>query len=224
MRVSCDPRETLGMLARCGVMDMPQHSSFGVPLRPFLTSLKDGRAVHVRKLTPEDRALVETGFADLSDGSRRKRFLSTVSRLTEAQLRDAVRNDAGDYTAIGATIERVSGPAPAGLARYVRLAADRTRAELALTVMDDYQQQGLGSLLVGVLAKMALVEDVNVFIAVVDQNNWAMRRLLLEAGGQASPIRKSVELPLFRDASWYPDTRVGHSFRAAYALANTAAV
>ena len=53
--------------------------------------LRDGSAVLIRPVRPEDAGLLEDGFAGLSDRSRRLRFLGPKASLSAAELRSRRR-------------------------------------------------------------------------------------------------------------------------------------
>jgi predicted branched-subunit amino acid permease/RimJ/RimL family protein N-acetyltransferase len=106
--------------------------------------LTDGDRVVLRPVRPDDRALVETVFSSLSAESRRMRFLVPMPRYSNRLLDFLTDVDGTDHVAWLA----MSGDAPVGIARYVRVHDEPTTAEVAVTVVDDHQGRGLGSLLV----------------------------------------------------------------------------
>lgn len=190
-------------------------------LNPFSTVLTDGTTVSVRELHPEDRTLIQSGFSHLSDRSRWLRFMHAVDHLTDTQLSELTQPNDRDHFAVGATEITAAGDEPAALGRYIRLDHDPACAEMALTVVDDYHGLGLGTLLLGILAKAAAADGITSFIAYVDPGNRAMWHLLGQLGGQ---IPKDLELPcvlpLHVDPSHYPETVSGDIMRRAYDLAN----
>ncbi|MGB0091488.1 MAG: hypothetical protein WBP81_02990 [Solirubrobacteraceae bacterium] len=48
--------------------------------------LRDGTMIAIRAVEPDDAGLLERGFAELSDESRRRRFLTPIERLDNALL------------------------------------------------------------------------------------------------------------------------------------------
>lgn len=189
-------------------------------LNPFSTLLTDGTAVFVRELHPDDRTLIQSGFSHLSDRSRWLRFMHAVDHLTETQLSELTQPNDRDHFAVGAAEITTAGNEPAALARYIRLDHDPASAEMALTVVDDYHGLGLGTLLLGILAKAAVSDGIRSFIAYVDPGNRAMWHMLDQLGGQ---IPKDLELPcvlpLHVDPAHYPETASGDIMRRAYDLA-----
>ena len=152
-------------------------------LIPFPTTLKNGVSVLVREVTPSDRHLLEIGFAHLSDRARYFRFLGAHNTLSEKELdKFAAANDP-DHVAVGALL--INGPIanPIGIARYIRLPDQKHIAEIAVTIVDSNQHQGLGNLLLGVLAKFAKRGGITEFNALVHSENTAMLGLLDQFGG-----------------------------------------
>jgi len=98
--------------------------------------LRDGSVIHIRPIAPEDRALLEERFEQLSEESRYKRFLPAVRPLDRRQLDYFTRVDHADHEALLALGPH--GREPVGVARYVRL-ADPESAEVAIAVVDRLQ-------------------------------------------------------------------------------------
>lgn len=187
-------------------------------LVPFNTRLDDGEEIHVREVTPEDRRLLEIGFEDLSPRSRRLRFMGAHPRLTPQELsRFTAENDL-DHVAVGAL--SLNDARPLGIARYIRAERCGDEAEFAVTIIDDHQGLGLGSLLLGVLAKHAVRNEISHFRALVDAKNLKMLALLGDLGSaelSSNGYESEFSVPLYADATDYPDTPAGRRFRTAYA-------
>jgi RimJ/RimL family protein N-acetyltransferase len=137
-------------------------------------------SVRVRPLVPGDSALVADVFARLSPASRLARFLVPKWRLTGAELRYLTEVDHHDHEALIA-VTRLGGE-PVGVARFVRDSTEPTSAEVAVEVVDDWQGRGVGSLLVGRLARRARREGITQFTALMSADNTRSRRLLSMAG------------------------------------------
>ena len=141
------------------------------------SALRDGTAVVLRPIRPDDKGRLAQGLARLSETSRALRFMAPVSELTDDQLAYLTEIDYYDHFAWVAVL----GTRPdygIGVARYVRLADDPQVAEAAVTVADEYQGKGLGTLLVGVLAATARMAGIERFRAYVLVGNEAMLALL----------------------------------------------
>ena len=110
--------------------------------------LRDGSMVEIRQVECGDAPLLADGFARLSVRSRRSRFMRDKNRLTEAELRFLTCIDHHDHEALGALGPDGQG---VGVARYIRDPEEPRAAELAITVVDDWQGRGLGSKLLALL-------------------------------------------------------------------------
>lgn len=144
--------------------------------------LGDGTAVTLRPFGPGDGKLLTAGFERLSERSRYRRFLSPVPRLTSSMLGFLTSVDGTDHRAWGALVDEPDGPVGAGVVRWVRSRQDPTAAELAVTVIDDYQGRGLGALLQDVAIIDAFTFGIERFEGVVLSENIASRRMLARGG------------------------------------------
>jgi RimJ/RimL family protein N-acetyltransferase len=138
--------------------------------------LKDGSRVLVRPVQTTDVPLLIDGFARLSPNSRRMRFLVGKNALTARELRYFTDIDHHDHEALGA-VDIVTGRG-VGVARYVRDAHDVHRADVAVTVVDEWQRRGLGSELMKRLAHRAQKEGIRRFGALLATDNVAVVALL----------------------------------------------
>ena len=91
------------------------------------------------------RGQIDAAFARLSSQSRWQRFAAPLHRLSDGQLDYLTDLDNHDRVAWCASVGQDDQELGIGLARYVRLHEERDAAEFALTVVDAYQGQGVGS-------------------------------------------------------------------------------
>lgn len=190
-------------------------------VRPIETTLRNGVRVLIREVAPQDRPLLELGFDRLSDESRYFRFLHPVRRLSERELSYFLHAQGPDHRALGALDVGGPKPEPAGIGRYCRLPERPDLAEIAVTVVDAYQGIGLGSLLVCLLAKCAVIDGVEAFTAILHPENVSMAGLFAELGGvieRRDRFEIEMRIPLFADPAAYPATPTGEVARRAYAL------
>lgn len=158
-------------------------------LTPFRTTLRNGASVLIREVTPDDRHLLEIGFAHLSVRARYFRFLGSRENLTEKELDTFTATNGPDQIAVGALLRDGPTPEPIGIARYIRLPDQQHIAEIAITIVDHYQHQGLGGLFLDVLAKFARSGGITEFNALVHSENTAMLQLL----GQFGAVRSAFD-------------------------------
>ena len=142
--------------------------------------LRDGSPVRVRQGHRSDKDLLLRGFTRLSPESRYRRFLSSRNHLTEADVRSLTEIDHHDHEAIAAIDERTGEGI--GIARYIRDPHRPETAEIAVTVIDDWQGKGLGTLLLETLAGRARTEGIQCFTALLLASNTEMRSVLATIG------------------------------------------
>jgi GNAT superfamily N-acetyltransferase len=139
--------------------------------------------VRIRPWRASDRELLVHGLYRLSPGSSYRRFLSASPVFTSEMLRELTDVDHRDAEAMLALDE--GGSEGLGIARYVRDAERSDVAEVALTVIDDWQGRGLGTLLLRVISGRARDEGIKTFTARMLTENRRMRHLLERLG----PVR-----------------------------------
>jgi len=142
--------------------------------------LRDGSAVLIRQVRSTDAPLLADGFDRLSATSRQMRFLGVKKLLSAAELRYFTDVDHHDHEALGA-LDLADGHG-VGIARYVRDSDDPQAAEIAVTIIDDWQGRGLGTELLARLSDRARQEGVRRFTALTDASNVAVAALLRNAG------------------------------------------
>jgi RimJ/RimL family protein N-acetyltransferase len=150
------------------------------PLRRLATSIRIAALVRVRPIRPEDTELLRDGFERLSAQSRRQRFFVAKKALSAKELRYFTDVDHHDHEALVA-VRRFGGDGLA-VARYIRDRVDRDAADVAVTVVDEWQSRGLGTALVTRLAARARCEGVHRFTASILEENDGARRLLPKVG------------------------------------------
>jgi GNAT superfamily N-acetyltransferase len=149
--------------------------------------LTDGTDIELRPFLPGDGDLLVAGFARLSNQSRYRRFLAPIPRLTDSMLAFLTAVDGHHHRAFGALVDEPAGPIGAGVMRWVRTRADPAVADLAITVIDDYQGRGLGGLLLDVAVLDGLAQGLDRFEGVVLGENISSRRMLARGGATLRP-------------------------------------
>lgn len=160
---------------------------------------RHGFAVDLRPVTPDDKALLADGFARLSERARYLRFLAPADRLTPAQLAYLSEVDHHDHVAWGA----LDGESTVGVGRFVRYTDNGTAADLALTVLDEYQGRGVGRLLIEVLGISARARGIAELHFDVLAENRPMLALLASVGAVATVDSREI-VHLVLDVSGIP--------------------
>lgn len=142
--------------------------------------MRDGSRILVRQGCQSDRDLLLRGFEHLSERSRYRRFLAPMPELTESVIGYLLDVDHHDHEAIIA-IAADTGEG-VGVARYLRLEDRLQVAEVAVTVVDDWQGRGVGTLLLEVIGARARQAGIDSFSALMLSDNVEMRDALAHIG------------------------------------------
>ena len=173
----------------CAILEPPAPAIRTRPAREyFIPSERDaipvitmrGRTLTIRSVTPSDAPLLADMLARLSLRSTQLRFFRPLTS-TEALWREAARVAGGDprqrvalvATAVEDGTERVTA-----LAELAHNYGELVVAEFAIVVRDDYQQEGLGSMLAQLLVQVALLQGVGTLRAEMLAENRAIRKLV----------------------------------------------
>jgi GNAT superfamily N-acetyltransferase len=179
-------------------------------------ALRDGMPILVRPILPEDKDRLREGLTRLSRASRYRRFLTALDHLSDAQVRYFTEIDYENHMAWVALDPTQPAQPGLGVARYVRLPEDPTTAEAAVTVLDQYQGRGIGTILLEVLAASARQHGIRRFRAYVLAENVTMVEILRDLGAMVvrdgSPLR--VDVPIPTSPEELPDTPTGRVFKA----------
>ena len=173
------------MSSEPGVQEAPTDVEARAPKPPreaVDAVLRDGTRVHFRPVRPSDKALLQRGMRQLSPESRYKRFFAAIDELSDEQLRYFTEIDYQDHFAWLGVVPGRRPSMAVGVGRWVRLADDPDAAEAAITVLDEYHRQGVGSALLMLLARSAIERGVEHFVMAVLGDNAAMMHLLTARG------------------------------------------
>ncbi|MFN2526445.1 MAG: N-acetyltransferase family protein [Actinomycetota bacterium] len=142
------------------------------------TTLKNGLRATIRPISPVDKWRLQEGLKALSPESRYRRFFREVDHFTAEQLTYLTEVDGTNHVAwIALDAEHVDSPG-LGVARWIRISEEPTSAEAAVTVLDQWHGQGLGSTLMWLLAKSAIENGVTHFRVWTLGENLPLLRLL----------------------------------------------
>jgi GNAT superfamily N-acetyltransferase len=151
-------------------------------------TLRDGRRVDIRALTPDDWTELLAAVGRTSLESLYRRFFCVKRGFTEQETAYFLNIDFVDHVALVAVVEEGSQPVIVGGARYIVLQPGQ--AEVAFTVIDPYQRQGIGAALLRHLAAIARGVGLRELIADVLPENDAMLKVFANSG---FPLRTKHE-------------------------------
>lgn len=147
-------------------------------------TLKNGTAVRVRAVRPDDKARFAEAFRNLERESIYTRLFHHKKELSPAELEVATEVDFENEVALVVTVGDGDGETIIGGGRFALIDAPgalRT-AEVAFLVEEDYHGQGLAGLLLRHLAEIARGMGVQQFEAEVLAGNRAMLRVFERSG------------------------------------------
>ena len=147
--------------------------------------LRNGHLIEIRALRPSD----EHGMLDALDQtnaeSLRRRFFVTKRAFSDKEKAFFMNVDFVKHVALVAEIEETGRRSIVGGGRYIITAPGE--AEIAFVVIDAYQGQGIGSLLLRHLAHIARSAGLKKFSADVLPENAAMRKVFSTFGFEPRP-------------------------------------
>lgn len=184
---------------------------------PIETVLRDGTRALVRMVEASDKEGLAEGMDRLSSRSRYLRFHGGVETLTERQLEYLTDVDQRNHVAWVALTSEQGREVGIGVARFVRIDGEPDVAEAAITVLDDYQGRGLGTVLLGVLAAAAGRRGIKVFRSYVLGENTDMLALFEALGATRSQVEPDVfqvDMPVPETLGRLTDTAAGKVFHA----------
>jgi len=157
--------------------------------------LRDGSTVRIRPARPDDLARVQDYLLGLSPETRRLRFWTVGVNIGELAEK-IVDVDYRDHLTLLVLRGGDEGTMIGG-AQYSRI--DGGRAEIGMSVADEWQGKGIGSILLGQLAQAAAERGVAILEAQVLPENHGMIGVFRESGFplsiRALPGSIEIEFP-----------------------------
>ena len=147
--------------------------------------LRDGGSIHVRAIRPDDKQRLREHSEGLSARSVYFRFLGPKKLLTDKDLAAFTDLDFVNRVALVASLGKGEDERIIGVGRYAvsETAADTPRsAELAFSVVDEYQHHGIGTLLLEHLLRIGREQGIRQFEAEVLADNKAMLGVIENSG------------------------------------------
>jgi acetyltransferase len=140
-----------------------------------------GKKFFVASLTPKDKTQIREGLKFMSAESIRNRFMGSKKDFTEKELDYLTSFDGINHYALGVEED---GGAHRGVAviRMVRSELNPNEAEVAITIIDEYQKMGLGSFLLDLLYLAARERNIDRFSFTFLPSNEGIERLIQKKG------------------------------------------
>jgi GNAT superfamily N-acetyltransferase len=140
-------------------------------------TLRDRTRVLIRPITTRDESAERSFIETLSLGARRFRFLGQVSHPSEHLIKQLTGIDFEHEVAFAAVIPEGSQEKIIGVSRY---SADKEglHCECAVTVSDEWQQKGLGTLLMKHLIEVARSKGIRTMTSIDSAENVQMQDLV----------------------------------------------
>jgi GNAT superfamily N-acetyltransferase len=151
--------------------------------------LPGGQALRVRAIRPGDRDRLHEEVLKLSKSTVRDRFFSIKMDLTPQELTYYTEVDFTRHVALIAEIDENGAWRPVGVGRFVRDSERVDHSEFAITIADDFQNRGIGRVLLKHLIRCARKLGVRHLDASVLPQNSRMSSLLHRSG---LPLRSSM--------------------------------
>jgi GNAT superfamily N-acetyltransferase len=154
-------------------------------------TLRDGTALTIRTVRPDDTPRLQAFYGRLSRECISARFLGTCKELPHKVVERLTNVDLQTQMALVATREQHGEEVIIAVARYWVIPVNEPGlAEPAVVVEDRYQNRGLGTHLLKRLAAYARAHGVRTFLFTVHHSNTRILRLIRRSG---LPIESKME-------------------------------
>src|SRR5436190_19654360 len=144
--------------------------------------LRDGRSVDIRALRPDDKDDMLAAVGRTGTQSLQRRFFTVKRGFSDKEIAFFINIDFTTHIALVALADEDGRKVIIGGGRYIL--TEPGKAEIAFVVIDDYQGQGVGTLLMHHLGVIAGEAGVKELIAEVLPENAAMRKVFGKFGFQ----------------------------------------
>jgi len=145
--------------------------------------MRGGGDVEIRALRPDDKDDMLAAVGRTGTQSLQRRFFVVKRGFSENEIAFFMNIDFANHVALVALADEGGRKVIVGGGRYI--ITEPGQAEIAFVVIDDYQGQGIGTLLMRHLAVIARKAGLKALIADVLPENAAMRKVFGKFGFQA---------------------------------------
>ena len=142
--------------------------------------VRDGRSVKIRALRPDDETSMLAAIDRTGTESLKLRFFATKREFSDLETVFFMNIDFVNHVALVAEIDEDGRTSIVGGGRYV--VVESGHAEIAFIVVDSYQRQGIGAILVHHIVGLARAAGLKQLSADVLPENVAMLTVLGKFG------------------------------------------
>jgi RimJ/RimL family protein N-acetyltransferase len=161
-----------------------EHALYPEDLEAYKT-LNDGTEIFFRPVKPADEQALSGMLYSLSPSSIRTRYMTSTMTFPHKDVQQLTNVDYENNLAIVGTVPSVTGDEIVAIAQYF-LDPKTRHAEVAFVVQDEWQKNGMGSLLLKYLTRIARQRNIKAFYAKVLPNNKTMLAVFYNSGFRIS--------------------------------------
>ncbi|MDX9987686.1 bifunctional acetate--CoA ligase family protein/GNAT family N-acetyltransferase [Thiothrix unzii] len=143
--------------------------------------LPDGTDIIIRPIRPEDAEMEQEFVRNLSKESRYMRFMQALRELTPDMLVRLTQIDYDREMAFLALTRQDGKEVEMGVTRYA-INPDRNSCEFALVIADEFQNRGLGGVMMNILIDTARARGLRYIDGEVLAHNHGMLKLMQRLG------------------------------------------
>ena len=181
----------------------------------FFYPAKDNTYLCFKVLEHADRDKFIEGFKKLSRKSVYHRFFGFMKELSPRQIDDLLNTDEKNHVAWAAFDIVDDDTIGIGVGRFRRSIDNPSEAELALTVIDEYQEKGVGTILLAIMYYLASILEIDILTGIIMFDNSKLIRRFKELGAEMKRVGPEYEmrLPIFKNFDDIPKTRYSRILR-----------
>ena len=175
----------------------------------FFYPIKGNIYLCFKTIDKTDREKYLDGFKKLSSKTIYHRFFGFLKELTDKQVDELLDTDKKNHVAWAAFDIVDEETVGVGVGRFKRSETNPSEAELALTVIDEYQNKGVGTILLGIMYYLAGKLGIDIFTGIMLADNVKLIGRFRELNAQLNRIGNEYEmrLPLYKEIDKLPSTR-----------------
>jgi RimJ/RimL family protein N-acetyltransferase len=177
----CPPLAAAGIVRRRLCLNGPGLASMSNIANYSATeTLRNGRRLEVRAFRPEDRDNFIAAVGRIGPLTRYRRFFTLKTSFTEREKDFFLNIDFDKHVALNALLDEAGRQVVVAAGRYVLV--QPKKAEVAFTVIDQYQGQGIAPILLRHLIGIARSAGLQTLIAEVLTENSQMLKVFERSG------------------------------------------